>query len=215
VNKPNRRKNKAQKQSNQMPRDGASLARYQSQYARHMSIGDDFLAVDDAVEAERNYQYAEHCLRMIAAISPPEIPIQAPLSAPEGSVYPEFPPILQNDDQGAGQGNLQGDSLFSNHSEPGGFEEVNPCLVGKAPGSKRTNNRLLPKPSESSFLEGREAPERRNGAYSDVREHASTGSTYQKTDYEEFRKKPNPRIRKRRNENNDKRSGDNNGPGEN
>jgi F-type H+-transporting ATPase subunit gamma len=52
-------------------------------------------------------------------------------------------------------------------------------------------SRLLSKPSESGILEEREAPERRRGAYSDVREHASTESTYQKTDYEELRKKSN------------------------
>ncbi|MDR0624895.1 MAG: palindromic element RPE1 domain-containing protein [Holosporales bacterium] len=45
----------------------------------------------------------------------------------------------------------------------------------------------LSKPSKSEFWEG--DTEHRSGAYLDVREHSSTGSTYQKTDFEEFGKR--------------------------
>jgi DNA polymerase-3 subunit alpha len=55
------------------------------------------------------------------------------------------------------------------------------------PSDTATTNRLLSKPSESEFLEG--DTERRNAAYSNVREYSSTVSTYQKTDYEEFQKR--------------------------
>ncbi|MDR0625520.1 MAG: palindromic element RPE1 domain-containing protein [Holosporales bacterium] len=45
----------------------------------------------------------------------------------------------------------------------------------------------LSKPSKSEFCEG--DTEHRSGACLDVREHSSTGSTYQKTDFEEFGKR--------------------------
>jgi hypothetical protein len=102
MNKSNRRKSKAQKQSNQLQKDGASLSRYQSQYARYISLGDDFLSVDDAVEAERNYQHAEHCLRMIAAINQQGINTEtAALIMPVG--YPDIQSISQEDEPIAGQ----------------------------------------------------------------------------------------------------------------
>ncbi|MDR0625187.1 MAG: palindromic element RPE1 domain-containing protein, partial [Holosporales bacterium] len=43
---------------------------------------------------------------------------------------------------------------------------------------------LFPNSSKSEFWEG--DTEHRSGAYLDVREHSSTGSTYPKTDFEEF-----------------------------
>ncbi|MDR0625192.1 MAG: UvrD-helicase domain-containing protein [Holosporales bacterium] len=49
------------------------------------------------------------------------------------------------------------------------------------------NNGPLSNPSKSEFWEG--DTEHRSGAYLDVREHSSTGSTYPKTDFEEFRKR--------------------------
>ncbi|MDR0625068.1 MAG: palindromic element RPE1 domain-containing protein [Holosporales bacterium] len=49
-------------------------------------------------------------------------------------------------------------------------------------------NGPLSKPSKSEFLEG--DTEHRSGAYLDV-EHSSTGSTYPKTDFEEFGKRSN------------------------
>jgi hypothetical protein len=73
------------------------------------------------------------------------------------------------------------------------------CLKHK---EKAVDVRLLSKPSKTGILAERKAeipakpgalgaaaPERRSGAYSNVREHSSTGSTHQKTDYEELRKK--------------------------
>ncbi|MDR0625614.1 MAG: palindromic element RPE1 domain-containing protein [Holosporales bacterium] len=45
-------------------------------------------------------------------------------------------------------------------------------------------NEPLSKPSKSEFWEG--DTEHRSGAYLDVREHSSTGSTYPKTDFEGF-----------------------------
>jgi DNA modification methylase len=65
-------------------------------------------------------------------------------------------------------------------------------LTGKPAILERTGEtfdelRLRSKASESEFLEG--DTERRSGVYSDVHEHSSTGSTYQKTDSEEFRTK--------------------------
>ncbi|MDR0625176.1 MAG: palindromic element RPE1 domain-containing protein [Holosporales bacterium] len=50
-------------------------------------------------------------------------------------------------------------------------------------------NGPLSKPSKSEFWEG--DAEHRSGAYLDVREHSSTGSTYPKTDFEEFGKRSN------------------------
>ncbi|MDR0625473.1 MAG: palindromic element RPE1 domain-containing protein [Holosporales bacterium] len=46
----------------------------------------------------------------------------------------------------------------------------------------------LSKPSKSEFWEG--DTEHRSGAYLDVREHSSTGSTYPKTDFEDFERGP-------------------------
>ncbi|MDR0624995.1 MAG: palindromic element RPE1 domain-containing protein [Holosporales bacterium] len=46
----------------------------------------------------------------------------------------------------------------------------------------------LSKPSKSEFWEG--DTEHRSGAYLDVREHSSTGSTYPKTDFEGFERGP-------------------------
>ncbi|MDR0625326.1 MAG: palindromic element RPE1 domain-containing protein [Holosporales bacterium] len=45
----------------------------------------------------------------------------------------------------------------------------------------------LSKPSKSEFWEG--DTEHRSGAYLDVRERSSPGSTYPKTDFEEFGKR--------------------------
>ncbi|MDR0625602.1 MAG: palindromic element RPE1 domain-containing protein [Holosporales bacterium] len=50
-------------------------------------------------------------------------------------------------------------------------------------------NGSLSKPSKSEFWEG--DTEHRSAAYLDVREHSSTGSTYPKTDFEEFGKRFN------------------------
>ncbi|MDR0624973.1 MAG: palindromic element RPE1 domain-containing protein [Holosporales bacterium] len=47
----------------------------------------------------------------------------------------------------------------------------------------------LSKPSKSEFWEG--DTEHRSGAYLDVREHSSTGSTSPKTDFEESGKRSN------------------------
>ncbi|MDR1234430.1 MAG: isoleucine--tRNA ligase [Holosporales bacterium] len=63
-------------------------------------------------------------------------------------------------------------------------DKVSDAIFVKFPIVESKDNRPLSKPSESELLEGK--PAHRSAAYLSVREHSSTGLTYQEADCEEF-----------------------------
>lgn len=73
--------------------DADQKARSQSQYARYMAQGRDAAAHGDKVEAERNFQYAEHYLRMLnnGRDSASSAPKEAVVPVEEEDVLGAFP----------------------------------------------------------------------------------------------------------------------------
>jgi hypothetical protein len=154
VNKSNNRKrNKSQKQLHQNQKDGASLSRYQFQYARYISIGDDCFAADDVVAAERNYQCAEHYLRMIGAISS-QLPAKTADTPQQDQVdsptYPEILPIESREEANGttAAGDTVSEAVNVDHYEEAKMasttapvDEANALSPEKAP----TRNKRKPK----------------------------------------------------------------------